>query len=65
MPILLADNGQSLNADVLSALKKCGIKKVIIVGGKLAVTENVENQLIKNGIAKGNISRIAGSTAVE
>lgn len=41
------------------------MEKVIIVGGKLAVTENVENQLIKNGIAKANISRIAGSTAVE
>ena len=65
MPILLADNGKSLNADVLNALKKCGIKKVIIVGGKLAVTENVENQLVKNSIAKKNISRIAGNTAVD
>ena len=65
MPILLADNGKSLNADVLSALKKCGIKKVIIVGGKLAVTENVEKQLVKNDISKNNISRIAGNTAVD
>ncbi len=63
MPILLADNGKSLNADVLNALKKCGIRNVIIVGGKLAVTENVENQLIRNGI--DNISRIAGNTAVD
>ena len=65
MPILLADNGKSLNADVLNALKTCKIKNVIIVGGKLAVTENVENQLIKNGISKSNISRIAGNTAVD
>ena len=65
MPILLADNGKSLNNDVLKALKTCEIKNVIIVGGKLAVTENVENQLIRNGIAKGNIHRIAGNTAVD
>lgn len=65
MPILLADNGKSLNADVLNALKECEIEKVIIVGGKLAVTENVEKQLINNGIAKNSISRIAGDTAVD
>ncbi len=63
MPILLADNGKSLNSDVLKALKTCEIKNVIIVGGKLAVTENVESQLTKNGIA--NIHRIAGNTAVD
>ena len=63
MPILLADNGKSLNSDVLKALKACEIKNVIIVGGKLAVTENVESQLTKNGIA--NIHRIAGNTAVD
>lgn len=53
-PILLADNGKSLNPDVLEALEWCGIKQVYIVGGKLAVTENVEKQL-----AKANI-KIAG-----
>ena len=63
MPILLADNGQSLNSDVLNALKQCGIQKVIIVGGELAVTPNVVNQLKKIGIT--NISRIAGQTAVD
>ena len=65
MPILLADNGKRLNADVLNALRKCGIKKVIIVGGKLAVTENVEKQLNKNSIPAKNISRITGNTAVD
>ena len=63
MPILLADNGKSLNKEVLDALKSCNIRKVIIVGGTLAVTGDVENQLIKNGIS--NISRIGGSTAVD
>ncbi len=33
-PILLADNGKSLNADVVKALKDCGIRRAYIVGGK-------------------------------
>ena len=49
-PILLADNGSSLNNDVINALKTCKISEVIIVGGKLAVTEGVENRLKAAGI---------------
>ena len=49
-PILLADNGKSLNADVVKALKDCGIRRAYIVGGKLAVTENVERQLKAAGV---------------
>ncbi len=49
-PILLADNGKSLNADVIAALKDCGIRRAYIVGGKLAVTANVESQLKKAGV---------------
>lgn len=63
MPILLSDNGKSLNAKVTDALKKCGIKKAIIAGGELAVTENVETQLRKAGVS--SIRRIGGRTAVE
>ena len=65
MPILLADNGKSLNSDVLKALKECEIRKVVIVGGELAVTKNVEKQLINNGINEKRITRIAGKNAVE
>jgi lactocepin len=61
-PILLADNGQSLNADVIDALKQCGIKQVYIVGGKLAVTDKVESQLIKAGVAIAG--RLAGLDGV-
>ncbi len=61
-PILLADNGQSLNADVVDALKQCGIKQVYIVGGKLAVTDKVESQLIKAGVAIAG--RLAGLDGV-
>lgn len=49
MPILLADNGQSVSSSVLKALKDCGIKNVIIVGGTAAVSKNAENQLTAAG----------------
>ena len=57
-PILLADNGKSLNADVVKALKDCGIRRAYIVGGKLAVTANVESQLKKAGVTLAG--RLAG-----
>lgn len=62
-PILLADNGKSLNKSVLSALDYCGIERVYIVGGKLAVTENVENQLKSAGVELAG--RLAGDNAIE
>ena len=61
-PILLADGGTKLSAEVLDALKTLKIKNVIIVGGKLAVTPNVVSQLNKIGITK--ISRKEGKTGV-
>ena len=64
-PILLASNGTSLNGDVLSALKSCGIKKVVIVGGPKAVTQNVVNLLQGAGIRAGNIKRVYGDVAVK
>ncbi len=62
-PILLADSGKSLSGDVQKALVDLGIKKVIIVGGKAAVSENVEKQLKKLNI---EISvRLSGKNGVE
>ena len=49
MPILLADNGQSVSSAVLKALKDCSIKNIIIVGGTAAVSTRVENQLTGAG----------------
>ena len=63
MPIFLSDNGKSLSSEVLSAMKTCRIKKVIIVGGSLAVSTNVETQLGNNNIT--NIRRIGEQTAVQ
>ena len=62
-PILLADNGTSLSKPVLNALKSLGVKNVIIVGGKAAVTANVEKQITSAGIKIK--TRLWGSNAVE
>ena len=62
-PILLSDNGKSLNKDVLKALEDCEISEVVIVGGSLAVTKNVETQLKKAGISLR--ARWDGKNAVE
>ena len=62
-PILLANNGTKLDQTVLDALKSLGIKEVIIVGGRVAVTTNVESQLKKQGIRIKK--RLAGATAVD
>lgn len=61
-PILLADNGQSLSSEVVSALRDCGIKKVYIVGGELAVTPRVVSQLKSANITVN--SRLAGKNGV-
>jgi lactocepin len=58
-PILLADDGKSLNKDVLKALKDCGIKRAYVVGGELAVTANVERQLKEAGVELAG--RLAGA----
>jgi lactocepin len=62
-PILLADNGVSINQDVRKALTDCEITKVIIVGGKVAVTENVEKQINEIGIT--DIERWSGDTGTK
>ena len=62
-PVLLADGGKSLSSDVLSALKACSIRSVVIIGGEKAVTPNVVNQLKKAGIS--NVRRIWGGDAVQ
>ena len=62
-PVLLADNGKSLSKPVLNALKSLGVKNVIIVGGKAAVTTNVEKQIKSAGIKVK--TRLWGNNAVE
>ena len=50
MPVLLADNGKSVSQAVLDALKTCGIRRVIIVGGEAAVSPAAADQLTRAGL---------------
>lgn len=57
-PIFLVDNYKSISQDTLKAMKDCGIKKIIIVGGKYVVHPDLEPKLKQNGIT--TIERKAG-----
>ena len=63
MPILLADNGKSVSKAVLNALKNCGIKNIIIVGGTAAVSDKAKGQLTGAGFKIKK--RLWGNTGVE
>ncbi len=58
-PIFLTDSDTTLNEATLSAIREGGFKRVAIVGGKLAVSPKVEEQLA--GI---ETFRLAGENAI-
>ena len=60
-PILLT-NTDSIDQTTLDEIKRLGATKVVILGGEGAVSQNVVNTLISKGIAKENITRIAGKS---
>lgn len=62
-PVLLCDSKSGLSANAVSAIKKGGYTKAVIVGGTAAVPQKVESQLRSAGA--GNITRLAGSTRYE
>ncbi len=59
--IILQTEGDELNPNVENMVKAVNPKKIIIVGGPLAVSKNVENKLKKYG----RVIRIWGNTRVE
>ena len=61
-PILLTANSSKLEQDVISQIKTLGAKKVIILGGEIAVNENIERQLVALGY---KVERVAGTTRFE
>jgi putative cell wall-binding protein len=61
-PILLTKQA-SLNEKTKARIIELGAKKVIILGGKSAVSENVESSLNKAGVAI--VERIGGATRYE
>ncbi len=60
-PILLT-NTKELDSATLAEIKRLGAKKVILLGGEGAIGKEVETALVKGGIAKDNIKRIAGKS---
>lgn len=62
-PIFYAAKGKTLSAATLSTMQTLGIKSVYIVGGTLAVTTNVDNQLKAKNITVAK--RLAGTTAID
>ena len=60
-PILLT-NTSALDKATLDEIKRLGAKNVKILGGEGAISQTVIDQLVKNGIKKENIERIAGRT---
>ncbi len=71
VPIFLTASSDDPEKHVLSdntvaAIKDGGYERVVIVGGKLAVSEGVEKQLIDGaGISSENVFRVAGAGAIE
>jgi lactocepin len=55
-------DGKGLSAATLSAIKKGGFTRVLIVGGELAVPWSVDQELSKAGIST---DRLAGQNAIE
>lgn len=62
-PILYVESNLKLSSASLSHIKCMGFKKAIIVGGPVAIPEDVEKQLAGVGIKAGNINRLAGKNA--
>lgn len=60
-PILLTGK-DSLDKATLAEIKRLGAKKIKILGGEGAIGKNVVDELIRNGIKKGNIERISGKS---
>ena len=59
-PILYAEYDKSLSKDTLACIKGQGYKKVIIVGGPVALPAGIESQLKGIGFGAGSITRLAG-----
>lgn len=62
-PIFLTETDGTISKDVVAAMKACGIKNVIVVGGTGAVPNATVSTLAKNGISMQK--RLGGATRYE
>ena len=65
MPIFLSNNGTSVSANTLSAMKSLGIEKVIVVGGQGAVQPSVVRAIAAAGITCTENDRLGGKNGAE
>ncbi|MBQ9069031.1 MAG: cell wall-binding repeat-containing protein [Eggerthellaceae bacterium] len=49
IPVFLV-SGSSVDANTLSAMKQCGVKRVVVLGGTLAIPDSVVSQLQRAGM---------------
>ena len=69
-PIFLTNSsdsadGRVLSDNVLAAIKQGGFERVIIVGGNVAVSSKVEQQLAGIGLSGDHVQRKAGEVALD
>ncbi len=62
-PVFLADNKNTVSWNTVSAMKACGIKQVIVVGGTAVVSDKIVATLRYNGITLK--TRLSGDTAYD
>ncbi|MBQ9067896.1 MAG: leucine-rich repeat protein, partial [Eggerthellaceae bacterium] len=61
IPVFLV-SGSSVDANTLSAMRQCGVNRVVVLGGTLAVPASVETQLKRAGMTT---ARLGGKGARE
>lgn len=62
-PIFLTGSGNKLTSDTVSAIRSGNFNRVVIVGGKAAVSGSVESQLKGAGVS--SVVRLSGKTALD
>lgn len=62
-PIFLTEKNLSVSKNTINAMKKCGIKEIVILGGTKAIPNSTRDQLKKAGFTVK--TRLWGKTAIE
>ena len=63
MPIFLTEGAADISDETVAAMRKGGIAKVYVVGGRFAITQAVLDKLGRNGIKV--VDRLWGNDAIE
>lgn len=61
-PVFMSESSSKVSAETLAAMKACGVKRVVLVGGEKALSKNVESQIRSAGLTV--YKRVWGSNAL-